>query len=163
FPIDREALAKDLGFTAVSPNSLDAVSDRDYILEFLAAGALAGMHLSRLAADLTLWATAEFGFVEFSDAFATGSSIMPQKKNPDVAELIRGKTGRLYGNLVAVLTTMKGLPLSYNSDMQEDKQPFFDSVDTLEAIVTVLPPMLAGLTFYPDRMRRAAGEIFASA
>ena len=111
----------------VTPNSLDAVSDRDYVLEFLAAAAITGMHLSRLAADLTLWATAEFGFVEFSDAFATGSSIMPQKKNPDVAELIRGKSGRLYGNLVAVLTTMKGLPLAYNSDMQEDKEPFFDS------------------------------------
>jgi len=163
FPIDREALAKDLGFTAVSPNSLDAVSDRDYILEFLAAGALAGMHLSRLAADLTLWATAEFGFVEFSDAFATGSSIMPQKKNPDVAELIRGKSGRLYGNLVAVLTTMKGLPLAYNADMQEDKEPFFDSVDTLEAILGVLPPLLGSLTFRTDRMRRAAGEHFSTA
>jgi len=163
FPIDREALAKDLGFAAVSPNSLDAVSDRDYILEFLAAGALAGMHLSRLAADLTLWATAEFGFVEFSDAFATGSSIMPQKKNPDVAELIRGKSGRLYGNLVAVLTTMKGLPLAYNADMQEDKEPFFDSVDTLEAILGVLPPLLASLTFRTDRMRRAAGEHFSTA
>jgi argininosuccinate lyase len=163
FPIDREALAKDLGFAAVSPNSLDAVSDRDYVLEFLAAGALTGTHLSRLAADLTLWATAEFGFVEFSDAFATGSSIMPQKKNPDVAELIRGKSGRLYGNLVAVLTTMKGLPLAYNSDMQEDKEPFFDSVDTLEAILGVLPPLLAALTFRTDRMRRAAGEHFATA
>ena len=163
FPIDREALAKDLGFAAVSPNSLDAVSDRDYVLEFLAAGALAGMHLSRLAADLTLWATAEFGFVEFSDTFATGSSIMPQKKNPDVAELIRGKSGRLYGNLVAVLTTMKGLPLAYNADMQEDKEPFFDSVDTLEAILGVLPPLLAALTFRTDRMRRAAGEHFSTA
>ncbi|MEK7713973.1 MAG: argininosuccinate lyase, partial [candidate division NC10 bacterium] len=163
FPIDREALATDLGFAAVSPNSLDAVSDRDYIIEFLAAGAICGMHLSRLAADLTLWATAEFGFVEFSDAFATGSSIMPQKKNPDVAELIRGKSGRLYGNLHAVLTTMKGLPLAYNSDMQEDKEPFFDSVDTLEAILGVLPPMLASLTFRTDRMRRVAGENFATA
>jgi len=163
FPIDREALAKDLGFAAVSPNSLDAVSDRDYVLEFLAAGALAGMHFSRLAGDLTLWATAEFGFVEFADAFATGSSIMPQKKNPDVAELIRGKSGRLYGNLVAVLTTMKGLPLAYNADMQEDKEPFFDSVDTLEAILGVLPPLLAALTFRTDRMRRAAGEHFSTA
>ena len=163
FPIDREALAKDLGFAAVSPNSLDAVSDRDYILEFLAAGALAGMHFSRLAADLTLWATAEFGFVEFSDAFATGSSIMPQKKNPDVAELIRGKSGRLYGNLVAVLTTMKGLPLAYNADMQEDKEPFFDSVDTLEAVLGVLPPLLGSLTFRTDRMRAAAGEHYATA
>jgi argininosuccinate lyase len=163
FPIDREALAKDLGFAAVSPNSLDAVSDRDYVVEFLAAGALAGMHLSRLAADLTLWATAEFGFVEFSDAFATGSSIMPQKKNPDVAELIRGKSGRLYGNLVAVLTTLKGLPLAYNADMQEDKEPFFDSVDTLEASLRVLPPLLASLTFRTDRMRRAASEHFSTA
>ncbi len=163
FPIDREALAADLGFAAVSPNSLDAVSDRDFLLEFLAAAAIAGMHLSRLAADLTLWATAEFGFVEFADAFATGSSIMPQKKNPDVAELIRGKSGRLYGNLVAVLTTMKGLPLSYNSDMQEDKEPFFDSVDTLEAILGVLPPLLASLTFRVDRMRQAAGEQYSTA
>jgi argininosuccinate lyase len=163
FAIDREALARDLGFAAVSANSLDAVSDRDYLLEFLGAAAIAGMHLSRLAADLTLWATAEFGFVEFADAFATGSSIMPQKKNPDVAELVRGKSGRLYGNLVAVLTTMKGLPLAYNSDMQEDKEPFFDSVDTLDAVLGVLPPMLASLTFRVDRMRRAAGEDFSTA
>ena len=163
FPIDRAALARDLGFRAISANSLDAVSDRDHVVEFLAAAAVIGMHLSRLAADLTLWATAEFGFVEFSDAFATGSSIMPQKKNPDVAELTRGKSGRLYGNLVAVLTTMKGLPLTYNSDMQEDKEPFFDSVDTLEAIVGVWPPMLAGLTFRAERMRRAAGEHFSTA
>jgi argininosuccinate lyase len=163
FPIDREALAQDLGFAAAAPNSLDAVSDRDYVLEFLAAAAIAGMHLSRLAADLTLWATSEFGFVEFADAFATGSSIMPQKKNPDVAELIRGKSGRLYGNLVAVLTTLKGLPLAYNSDMQEDKEPLFDSVDTLAAILAVLPPLLASLTFRADRMRRAAGEDFSTA
>jgi argininosuccinate lyase len=163
FPIDLEALAKDLGFAAVSPNSLDAVSDRDTLLEFLAAAAITGMHLSRLAADLTLWATAEFGFVEFSDAFATGSSIMPQKKNPDVAELVRGKSGRLYGNLVAVLAMMKGLPLAYNSDMQEDKEPFFDSVDTVQAILAVVPPMIGSLTFRTDRMRRAAGENFATA
>jgi argininosuccinate lyase len=163
FPIDREALARDLGFAAVSPNSLDAVSDRDYVLEYLAAAAITGMHLSRLAADLVLWATAEFGFVEFADAWATGSSIMPQKKNPDVAELIRGKSGRLYGNLVAVLTAMKGLPLAYNSDMQEDKEAFFDSVDTLQAIAGVVPPMLASLTFKAERMRTAAGENFATA
>jgi argininosuccinate lyase len=163
FPIDRDALAQDLGFRAVSANSLDAVSDRDHVIEFLAAAAVIGMHLSRLAGDLTLWATAEFGFVEFSDAFATGSSIMPQKKNPDVAELIRGKSGRLYGNLLAVLTAMKGLPLTYNSDMQEDKEPWFETVDTLEAILTVLPPMLASLTFRVERMRRAAGENFATA
>jgi len=163
FPIDREALARDLGFAAASPNSLDAVSDRDYLVEFLAAAAITGMHFSRLAADLTLWATAEFGFVEFSDAFATGSSIMPQKKNPDVAELIRGKSGRLAGNLVALLTTMKGLPLAYNSDMQEDKEPFFDSADTLDAVLGVLPPLLASLTFRTERMRAAAGEHFATA
>jgi argininosuccinate lyase len=163
FPIDREALARDLGFAAVSPNSLDAVSDRDYIVEYLAAAAITGMHLSRLAGDLTLWATAEFGFVEFSEAFATGSSIMPQKKNPDVAELIRGKSGRLYGNLVAVLTTLKGLPLAYNSDLQEDKEPFFDSVDTLAAVLEVLPPLVDTLAFRTDRMRRAAGEDFATA
>ncbi|HYE89470.1 MAG TPA: argininosuccinate lyase [Terriglobales bacterium] len=163
FPIDRDALAADLGFRTPSPNSLDAVSDRDHVIEFLSAAALTGMHFSRLAGDITLWATAEFGFVEVADGFATGSSIMPQKKNPDVAELIRGKSGRLYGNLLAVLTVMKGLPLTYNSDMQEDKEAWFDSVDTLEAIVGVLPPMLASLTFRADRMRRAAGEHFATA
>ncbi|MBI4638339.1 MAG: argininosuccinate lyase [Candidatus Rokubacteria bacterium] len=163
FPIDRAALARDLGFAAAAPNSLDAVSDRVYVIEFLAAAAISGMHLSRLAADQTLWATAEFGFVEFADAFATGSSIMPQKKNPDVAELVRGKSGRLYGNLLAVLTTMKGLPLAYNSDMQEDKEPLFDSVDQLEAILGVLPPMLASLSFRTERMRQAAGEHFATA
>ncbi|MBI2207807.1 MAG: argininosuccinate lyase [Candidatus Rokubacteria bacterium] len=163
FPIDREALARDLGFAAVSPNSLDAVSDRDYFIELLAAVAIAGMHLSRLAGDLTLWATSEFGFVEFSDRFATGSSMMPQKKNPDVAELMRGKSGRLYGNLMAVLTAMKGLPLTYNSDMQEDKEPVFDSVDTLLAITDVVPPMLASLTFRVDRLRQAAGEHFSTA
>ena len=163
FAIDREALARDLGLAAVSANSLDAVSDRDFIVEFLAAAAITGMHVSRLAADITLWATAEFGFVELPDAFATGSSIMPQKKNPDVAELIRGKSGRLYGNLLSVLTTMKGLPLAYNSDMQEDKEPFFDSVDTLEAILDVLPPMMAALVFRTDRMRQAAAEHFATA
>jgi argininosuccinate lyase len=163
FAIDREALARDLGFARVTPNSLDAVADRDYVLEFLAAAAITGMHLSRLAADLTLWATAEFRFVEFSDAFATGSSIMPQKKNPDVAELMRGKSGRLYGNLVAVLTVMKGLPLAYNSDMQEDKEAWFDSVDTLDAVLGVTAPMLASLTFHAERMRRAAGEDFATA
>jgi argininosuccinate lyase len=163
FAIDREALARDLGFDAPSPNSMDAVADRDFLVEFLSHAAILGMHCSRLAADLTLWATAEFGFVEFSDAFATGSSIMPQKKNPDVAELLRGKSGRLYGNLVAVLTTMKGLPLTYNSDMQEDKEPFFDSVDTLDAILGVLPPLLASLTFRTERMRAAAGEHYATA
>ena len=163
FAIDREALAHELGFDVPSANSMDAVADRDYIVEALAAAAVLGMHCSRLAADLTLWATAEFGFVEFADAFATGSSIMPQKKNPDVAELIRGKSGRLYGNLVAVLTVMKGLPLTYNSDMQEDKEPFFDTIDTLEAILRVLPPMLGSLTFRVERMRVAAGADYSTA
>jgi argininosuccinate lyase len=163
FSIDREALARDLGFTAPSPNSMDAVADRDFVLEFLGASAILGMHLSRLAADLTLWATAEFGFVEFSDAFATGSSIMPQKKNPDVAELIRGKTGRLYGNLTAALVVMKGLPLTYNSDMQEDKEPLFDTIDTLEAILRVVPPMLGSLTWRIERLRSAAAAHYSTA
>jgi argininosuccinate lyase len=163
FPIDRAALARDLGFLAPSDNSMDAVSDRDFVLEFLAHAAILGMHASRLCADLTLWATAEFGFVEFADAFATGSSIMPQKKNPDVAELVRGKTGRLYGNLTAALVTMKGLPLTYNSDMQEDKAPLFDTIDTLEAVLRVLPPMLLSLTFRVERMREAAGANYATA
>ena len=163
YGIDREALARDLGFSAPSPNSMDAVADRDFVLEFLAAAAILGMHLSRLAADLTLWATSEFGFVEFADAFATGSSIMPQKKNPDVAELIRGKTGRLYGNLTAALVIMKGLPLTYNSDMQEDKEPLFDTVDTLEAILGVLPPMLGSLTWRVERLRGAAGAHYSTA
>jgi len=163
FPIDREALARDLGFDAPSANSLDAVSDRDHLIEFLAAGAVLGMHLSRLAADLALWATSEFAFVEFSDAFATGSSIMPQKKNPDVAELIRGKAGRLYGNLMSLLTVMKGLPLTYNSDMQEDKEALFDTVDTLEAVLRVAPPMLRSLTFRVERMREAAGANYSTA
>jgi argininosuccinate lyase len=163
FPIDRTALAQDLGFGSPSPNSMDAVADRDFILEFLSHAAILGMHLSRLSADLTLWTTTEFGFVEFSDAFATGSSIMPQKKNPDVAELVRGKTGRLYGNLVATLVTMKGLPLTYNSDMQEDKEPLFDTVDTLDAVLRVLPPMLGTLKWNVERMRQAAGAEYATA
>jgi len=163
FAVDREALAKDLGFPSPSPNSLDAVSDRDFLLEFLASAAILGMHFSRLAEDLILWTTAEFGFVEFADAFATGSSLMPQKKNPDVAELIRGKSGRLYGNLMALLTVMKGLPLAYNRDMQEDKAPLFDSADSLEAILELLPPMLLSLRFDTDRMQEAAGAHYATA
>ncbi|HLC41063.1 MAG TPA: argininosuccinate lyase [Methylomirabilota bacterium] len=163
YPIDRHALAKELGFRAPSPNSLDAVSDRDYCAELLAACAIAGMHWSRLATDLALWASAEFGFVEIDDRFATGSSMMPQKKNPDVLELIRGKCGRLYGNLVALLTTMKGLPLAYNSDMQEDKPPLFDSVDTIEAIATVLPPLLRTLKVNAERCREAAAGNFSTA
>ena len=128
--LDRELIARELGFAAITQNSMDAVSDRDFACELLAAIAIIGMHLSRLSEDLVLWASAEFGFVTISDAFTTGSSLMPQKKNPDVAELTRGKTGRLYGNLLSLLTTLKGLPLTYNRDLQEDKEPVFDSVDT---------------------------------
>jgi argininosuccinate lyase len=163
YPIDREALARDLGFAAVTANSLDAVSDRDYVLEFLGAAAIVGMHLSRLAADLTLWATAEFAFVEFADAFATGSSIMPQKKNPDVAELIRGKTGRVNGHLVALLTLMKSQPLAYNKDNQEDKEPLFDTVDTLMMCLAVFRDMLAGVTVNKAAMRAAAQQGYATA
>jgi len=140
--LDRALIARELGFAAITQNSMDGVSDRDFACELLAAIAIAGMHLSRLSEDLILWASAEFGFVTISDAFSTGSSLMPQKKNPDVAELTRGKTGRLYGNLVALLTMLKGLPLSYNRDMQEDKEPIFDSVDTIKAALEVNAAMV---------------------
>ncbi|MBN1161688.1 MAG: argininosuccinate lyase [Dehalococcoidales bacterium] len=137
YKLDREFLAKELGFSKISQNSMDAVSDRDFILEYEAAAAICMMHLSRLAEEIVLWSSAEFGFIEIDDAYATGSSIMPQKKNPDVAELARGKTGRVYGNLMALLTTMKGLPLAYNRDMQEDKEGLFDTVDTLLSTLEV--------------------------
>jgi argininosuccinate lyase len=140
--LDRELVARELGFPAVTQNSMDAVSDRDFAVELLAAIALIGMHLSRLSEDVILWASSEFGFVTISDAYTTGSSLMPQKKNPDVAELTRGKTGRLYGNLLALLTTLKGLPMTYNRDMQEDKEPVFDSVDTVKAALAVFAGML---------------------
>jgi argininosuccinate lyase len=156
FPIDRLFVARRLGFRSVSTNSMDAVSDRDFAVEFLAACAILGMHLSRFAEDLVLWSSQEFGFITLPDAFATGSSIMPQKKNPDVAELIRGKTGRLYGNLMALLTTLKGLPMTYNRDLQEDKEPVFDSVDTLTACLAVLSAMLPQLQVNRARMAAAA-------
>jgi argininosuccinate lyase len=158
FPIDRQALAAALGFRAASENSMDAVSDRDFIAEFLAWAALLGVHLSRLAGDLTLWTTAEFGFVELADAHATGSSIMPQKKNPDPLELARGKAGRLIGDWAALLTTLKGLPLTYNSDLQEDKERLFDAVDTLEATLPVVAAVLAGLRLRPERMAAALSD-----
>jgi argininosuccinate lyase len=142
---------------------LDAVSDRDFVIECCADAALLMMHLSRLSQEITLWCSAEFGFIELSDAFATGSSIMPQKKNPDVAELVRGKTGRVYGHLQGVLTVMKGLPLAYNSDMQEDKEALFDVIDTLKACLGVCAPMLATLTLRPEQMRQAAAEGFGTA
>lgn len=158
FPIDPEQVARELRFAKVANNSLDAVSERDFIVEFLAAGAITATHLSRLAEELVLWSSSEFGFVTFPDDFATGSSIMPQKKNPDVAELVRGKTGRVYGNLVAMLTIMKALPLAYNRDLQEDKPPLFDTVDTIKGCLAVLTALLPRLTVNADRMQAATRE-----
>jgi argininosuccinate lyase len=158
FPIDREFVAAELAFPTVSQNSLDTVSDRDFAVEFLAAASLLAMHLSRLADEIVLWSSRQFGFVELPDSFATGSSMMPQKKNPDVAELVRGKTGRVYGNLVALLTTLKALPLAYNRDMQEDKPPVFDTVDTIGACLEVLAALVPRLRVHSDRMRAAARD-----
>jgi argininosuccinate lyase len=163
FPIDRQHVARALGFRAVSRNSMDSVSDRDFAAEFLAAGAIIGMHMSRLGEDLILWNSLEFGLVTLPDAFATGSSIMPQKKNPDVAELVRGKTGRLYGNLMGLLTTLKGLPMTYNRDLQEDKEPVFDSVDTLAICLEVLAAMLPKLEVSRERAARSATAGFTLA
>lgn len=160
FRIDREYVAHLLGFERITKNSMDAVSDRDFILEFLGAGAILGMHLSRLSEDLILWATQEFGFIELPDEFCTGSSMMPQKKNPDVLELIRGKSGRLYGNLLSLLTTMKGLPLTYNRDLQEDKEPLFDSVDTLISVLRIYPGVISGMTVKKERTTVAAARGF---
>jgi argininosuccinate lyase len=162
-PIDPLYTAKLLEFPAVAANSMDAVADRDFLIEFVGALAILSAHLSRLAEELVLWATPEFGFVDLPDAFATGSSIMPQKKNPDVAELVRGKTGRVYGALVALLTLLKGLPLTYNRDLQEDKPPLFDAVDTVQQVLLVLTPMLVATTFRVDRMRAAAADGFLNA
>ena len=156
--LDREAMAKELGFSAVTQNSMDAVSDRDFGCELLSALAILGMHLSRLSEDIILWASAEFGFVELSDRHTTGSSLMPQKKNPDIAELTRGKTGRLYGNLISLLTTMKGLPLSYNRDMQEDKEAIFDSVDTAKTALEIFAEMIDGAVFIEARAAAAASD-----
>ncbi len=152
FPIDRAFLRDELGFAAVTPNSLDAVSDRDFILETLSALAILMMHLSRFCEDLIVWSSAEFAFVELSDAFSTGSSMMPQKKNPDSLELIRGKTGRVYGDLMALLTTMKGAPLTYSKDMQEDKEPLFDALDTAAICLDVFGGAWAGMTLKSARM-----------
>jgi argininosuccinate lyase len=156
--LDRESIARELGFSKLSQNSLDAVGDRDFVAEFLFGLAMIGMHLSRLSEELILWSTTEFGFVSFSDAFSTGSSLMPQKKNPDMAELTRGKTGRLYGNLVALLTTLKGLPSSYQRDLQEDKRPLFDSVNTVKDALQVFAAMLPELTANTGRMESAADD-----
>lgn len=162
-PIDRQAVAEELHFAAVYDNSLDAVSDRDYILEFLSFAAILMMHLSRLSEELILWSSAEFAFIELDDAHCTGSSIMPQKKNPDVAELVRGKTGRVFGHLLALLTLCKGLPLAYNKDLQEDKEALFDTVDTVKASLQVYAAMLRGLTVRRENMRRAAAGGFTNA
>jgi len=162
-PIDRRYVAKLLGFDAISENSMDAVSDRDFAIEFLADAAILAMHLSRMAEELVLWSTEEFSFVELPDAFTTGSSIMPQKKNPDVAEIVRGKTGRVFGALVALLTTMKGLPLAYNRDMQEDKVPVFDAVDTIKSSLSVLGAMVPHIRFHRKRLADTAGDAFSTA
>lgn len=156
--LDREAVAKELGFSRVTTNSMDAVADRDFACELLAALAILGMHISRLSEDVILWASAEFGFLELSDRHTTGSSLMPQKKNPDIAELARGKTGRLYGNLMALLTTMKGLPLTYNRDMQEDKEGVFDSVDTIRDTLAIFAEMIAAARLREDRTLAAASD-----
>ena len=158
YPIDRQMTADELGFGGVCANSLDAVSDRDFVIEFAAAAALIMVHLSRIAEELVLWSAEGSGFVDLGDAFCTGSSIMPQKKNPDVAELIRGKSGRVSGNLVALLVVMKGQPLAYNRDNQEDKEPLFDSMDTVEAGLRVFSAMFAQVTFHREAMYRAASR-----
>jgi len=155
YPIDREFVARELGLSKVSSNSLDAVSDRDFIIEYEAAAAIAMMHLSRLAEELILWSSSEFGFIEIGEEFTTGSSIMPQKKNPDVAELARGKTGRVYGHLMGILTIMKSLPLAYNRDMQEDKEGLFDTVDTLQSSLQVFAGMLRAIKVNAGRIAQA--------
>ena len=156
--LDREAVAKALGFQRVTQNSIDAVSDRDFVADFLYSLAMIGIHLSRFSEDLILWSTSEFGFIEFSDAFATGSSLMPQKKNPDMAELTRGKSGRLIGNLVTLLTILKGLPSAYNRDLQEDKEALFDSVDTVRSALEVFSAMLPELVINRERMESSAND-----
>ncbi|MEK7352907.1 MAG: argininosuccinate lyase [Chloroflexota bacterium] len=158
YDIDREFVAKELGFSQISRNSMDAVSDRDFLIEYEAAASICMMHLSRLAEEMILWSSAEFDFIELDDAYTTGSSIMPQKKNPDIAELVRGKTGRIYGNLMALLTTMKGLPLSYNRDLQEDKEGFFDCVDTLLSSLEVFAGMISTAHIKAENTKQAAGE-----
>lgn len=163
FPIDREYSAQLLGFDGIYENSLDAVSDRDFILEFLSNASILMMHLSRFCEELILWSSQEFQFIEMSDSYATGSSIMPQKKNPDMAELIRGKTGRVYGNLFSLLTVMKGLPLAYNKDLQEDKEGMFDTVNTVKGCLHVMAGMLETMTVKKDNMAKAVTQDFSNA
>jgi argininosuccinate lyase len=163
YPIDRAQVAEKLGFDGVCENSLDAVSDRDFAIEFTFAASLVMMHLSRLSEELILWSSPRFAFIDIADRFCTGSSIMPQKKNPDVPELVRGKTGRVYGHLTALLTLMKGQPLAYNKDNQEDKEPLFDTADTLLVTLEIYADMMRGITVNQDNMRQAASEGFATA
>ncbi|MBI2862547.1 MAG: argininosuccinate lyase, partial [Chloroflexi bacterium] len=163
YALDREAVARELGFASVTRNSIDAVSDRDFVIEFLSAASLGMAHLSRMAEEVVLWSSAEFGFLGLDDAYATGSSIMPQKKNPDVAELVRAKTGRVYGHLFALLTVLKGLPLAYNRDLQEDKEGLFDAADTWLNCLEVTSELLATASFRADRMRQAAEGDYATA
>jgi argininosuccinate lyase len=163
FPVDREYTARLLGFESPAANSLDAVSDRDFVIEFCSAAALVMMHLSRFSEELILWSSAQFNFIELSDRFCTGSSIMPQKKNPDVPELVRGKSGRVTGHLVSLLTMMKGQPLAYNKDNQEDKEPLFDTVDTLRDSLRVFVDMMPAIGINRDRMSASAREGFSTA
>ena len=156
YPIDRESVAEELGFSAISSNSMDAVSDRDFVLDFHLAASICMMHLSRMAEELVLWSSGEFGFIRLADDYTTGSSMMPQKRNPDYAELARGRTGRVYGNLMSLLTTMKGLPLTYNRDMQEDKEGFFDSVDVVKGALVTMTGMISTMEVRGENMRRAA-------
>ena len=163
YPLDREAVARELGFEGLCENSLDAVSDRDFAIEFAAFAAIAMVHVSRLAEEIVLWMSQNFGFVDLADRYCTGSSIMPQKRNPDVAELARGKSGRVVGHLMGLITLMKGQPLTYNKDNQEDKEPLFDTVDTLAATLRILAEMVGGMTVKPDAMRAAALKGYATA
>jgi argininosuccinate lyase len=163
YPIDQAQVAQQLAFSRVSANSMDAVSDRDFAMEFLAAASICMVHLSRLSEEFVLWSTSEFGFITLADAFATGSSIMPQKKNPDIPEIVRGKTGRVFGSLMALLTLMKSLPMAYNRDMQEDKEPLFDAVDTLKACLHINVQMIPRITVNREAMRKAASVGFLNA
>lgn len=163
FPLDRDYVARQLGFAAITENSLDSVSDRDFAVEFAAAASLIMIHMSRLCEEIILWSSAEFAFIELDDAYSTGSSMMPQKKNPDVAELIRGKSGRVFGDLQALLTMLKGLPLAYNKDMQEDKEALFDAVDTVKKCLIIFKPMLETIQVKKDNMAEAAQGGFTNA
>mgnify|MGYP000274975847 CR=1 FL=1 len=163
YPLDRQMTAAELGFAGVIPNSLDAVSDRDFLLDLHYAGSVMAMHLSRLSEEIVLWSSSEFGFITLSDSYSTGSSIMPQKKNPDFAELIRGKSGRVYGNLVQLLVTMKGLPLAYNKDFQEDKESLFDAIDTWKATIDIFAKMLDKTEFRMDQIEKQLGKGFLNA